>query len=292
MPALGILLSFGALLSWIIGDFFIQRSTRKIGNWETLFFIGIVGFIGILPFVYKKLPALFTNQDQLVFLTILSIITLVAALFLFEGLKRGKLAVIEPVYGLELPFTIGFSYILGKEHFPLAVYVIIIVVFVGILLAATQRFHHLRFYKTIFEKGVVWAAIGSVGMGLMNYLWGVGSQTISPLITIWFVHSFLAISCLLYITFVRNGARNLLEHFRHGLSSVIPASIFDNLAWIHYGYAMTLIPISIATTISESYIAGLVFIGVIINREKIAHHQLLGIVFVVVGTGIISWWFG
>ncbi len=290
MHIAGILFAFGALLSWIGGDFFIQRSTRKVGNWETLFFIGAVGFVGIFPFVKNELPALFANREHIVFLLTLSVITLVAALFLFEGVKRGKLAVIEPVYGLELPFTVAFSYIFAHESFPAYVYGLIFMVFAGILLTVTKHLT-LHFHRTILEKGVVWAGIGSIGMGLMNYLWGVGSQTISPLATIWFVHSFLAIACFVYLL-LHGKLPTLATHFRHGITNVIPASIFDNLAWTFYGYAMTLIPISIATTISESYIAGLVLIGIVINREKVVWHQRLGIVLVITGTALISWWFG
>jgi drug/metabolite transporter (DMT)-like permease len=134
--AQGILFAFGALLSWIGGDFFIQRSTRKVGNWETLFFIGAVGLVGLYPFVSPELPAIFKNSDQLVLLLLIGAITLVAALFLFEGVKRGKLAIIEPVFGIELPFTVAFSYALGGERFDIGIYALIALVFVGILLGA------------------------------------------------------------------------------------------------------------------------------------------------------------
>jgi uncharacterized membrane protein len=138
---------------------------------------------------------------------------------------------------------------------------------------------------------VVWAAIGSIGMGLMNYLWGVGSRTISPLATIWFVHSFLAVACLIYLL-SQGQTKTLLQHLRHGMGSVIPASIFDNMAWTFYGYAMAFAPTTIVTTISESYIAGLVALGLLVNREKVAPHQFAGIVCVLVGTGLIAWQFG
>ena len=287
MHPFGIFFAFAALLAWTGGDFFIQRSTRKVGNWETLFFIGAIGLIGIFPFVKDELPRLFENPSQLALLFLLSIITLVAALFLFEGVKRGKLAIIEPVFGIELTFTVGFSYVLGGEHLGLGIYGVILLVFVGILLTVVKKSNHLYFHKILFERGVIWAAIGSIGMGLMNYLWGVGSQTISPLLTIWFVHSFLAIACFLYL-FTLGKAGSIFNHLRYGASTVIPASIFDNLAWIFYGYAMTFAPISIVTTISESYIALLVLLGIFVNREKIAPHQFIGIVCILVGTIIIS----
>lgn len=39
LVSLGILFAFVAMLFWGFGDFMIQKSTRKIGDWETVFLI-------------------------------------------------------------------------------------------------------------------------------------------------------------------------------------------------------------------------------------------------------------
>lgn len=54
----GILFAFIALISWGFGDFFIQRTTRIVGSWKALFLIGIVGLVGLLPFVKSDLASL------------------------------------------------------------------------------------------------------------------------------------------------------------------------------------------------------------------------------------------
>ncbi len=46
-----IILAFVAMLFGGVGDFFIQRNVRKIGNLESLAYIGIIGALGLLPFV-------------------------------------------------------------------------------------------------------------------------------------------------------------------------------------------------------------------------------------------------
>jgi drug/metabolite transporter (DMT)-like permease len=43
MLATGIVLAIVAMLSWGFGDFLIQKNTRKIGDWDTLFFITLFG---------------------------------------------------------------------------------------------------------------------------------------------------------------------------------------------------------------------------------------------------------
>ncbi|MDI6821128.1 MAG: EamA family transporter [Patescibacteria group bacterium] len=47
--------------------------------------------------------------------------------------------------------------------------------------------------------------------------------------------------------------------------------------------------ISIATTISESYIALTVLLGVFINKEKLQRHQIFGIIIAIASVLIISY---
>lgn len=215
LSPLGLLFAFAALLFWAVGDFSIQRATRSVGNWKALFFIGALGTVGIFPFVRGDLPFISENPRNLLLLSLLSVATLVSALFLFEGLKRGKLAVIEPIFGLELIFTVAMSILFGGEKLPLFVYGLSALVFLGVMLVAVKRLDGFRFNRNLFEKGVIYAGIGSLGMGLINFLTGVGSQTISPLATIWFMHSFLAFACLAY--FFGRVKRRILREMSFGI---------------------------------------------------------------------------
>ena len=109
----GILFAFIALMSWGFGDFFIQKTTRVIGSWKALFFIGIVGLIGLFPFVKNDLASL--SGANLLLLGLLAVVVTFAALFDFEALRQGKIAIVEPIIGLELPITVGLSLTLANE---------------------------------------------------------------------------------------------------------------------------------------------------------------------------------
>ena len=52
---IGVLLAFGALIGWGFGDFLIQRSTRAVGIWKTLFSIGVGGTLLLTPFVFPSI---------------------------------------------------------------------------------------------------------------------------------------------------------------------------------------------------------------------------------------------
>ena len=103
---LGIMFAFAALVFWGFGDFLIQRSTRKLGDWETLFVITAFGVVILTPFIYSdpEFALLFEDKTFLMF-TGISVVLLLAAILDFEALKRGKIAVVEPIYALEVPIS-------------------------------------------------------------------------------------------------------------------------------------------------------------------------------------------
>lgn len=282
----GILFAFIALVSWGFGDFFIQKTTRVVGSWKALFFIGIVGLIGLFPFVKNDLATL--NAANFLLLGLLGVVVVFAALFNFEALRQGKIAIVEPIIGLELPITVGLSLTLASETLSFLQLFLIGIVFIGIMLAITAHHTHLHYHKRIFERGVILAGIGAIGMALTNFLVGVSSQGISPLITIWFAHSLLAVVCGIYI-FYKGEFVNLVSDFKNHPKPIIGQSILNNVAWVSFAKATTFIPIAIATTISESYIALAVLLGLFVNREKLRKHQIVGVALATIGVITLSY---
>ncbi len=287
MHILGIVFAFLALACWTFGDFFIQKSVRVVGDLKTLIYIGVVGIIGIFPFIYKELAPLSGDATRLLLLTFTGVVIFFAAIFDFEALKRGKLAIVEPVLGMELPVTIALSVILWSERPSLAQFLLMASAFFGIILAITIHHTHLHYHKRIFEKGVLFAALGSIVMGLVNFMVGVSSQETSPLMAIWFTNLAFTLCCFIYM-FVKKDFRGIFSDFIKNLKITLTTSIFDNAAWIFFASATSLIPISIATTVSESYIAFVVCLGLFLNREKIRWHQLVGIAVAIASIVILS----
>jgi len=274
----GILFAFGALLCWGFGDFFIQKSTRAIGIWKSLFFIGISGIIVIFPFIFDQLGALLREPRHLAILSLAGIVVLFTALFEFESLRRGKLAIVEPVLGLELPITIGLSTLIWGELISLPQLLLSLTTFIGIILVITKHHTHLHYHRRInIERGIIFAGVGAIGMGLFNFLVGVGSQETSPLLTVWFTNILLTLVCFIYIA-RHKALHELAGDIRKNPIPIIGVSILDNLAWVAFAVSTTLIPIAIATTISESYIVITVLLGIFINKEKLRWHQYVGIV--------------
>jgi len=288
MQLAGTFFAIAALVSWGFGDFFIQRTTRKAGIFNALFYIGATGAVLILPFVWRELGSVFTITNGLLLLSLTVLVSVFSALFDFAALKQGKISVVEPILALELPITIGLSMLLLGERFSLAQWLATGTVFVGVMLVMTEVHGQLHLHRRMFERGAILAGVGAIAMALTNFMFGIAARETSPLLTVWFVHSSLAVVMFVYLLF-KGQAGDILHDLKRAPAAIAAESLFDNAAWIFYTMAMTRIPIAIATAIGESYIALAVLLGIIVNREKLQKHQFQGIVIAIVGVASLSY---
>ncbi len=282
---LGIIFAVIALFSWGFADFYIQKSSRSVGVWKTLFTVGVVGCIFLLPFVRNEF-ALLQKQD-LILLLFLGIVIFGASLLNFEALKKGKIAIVEPLIGMELPITIALSISIGKEHLSLIQLFLVAIIFIGLLLVVTIHHKHLHQTRSAIEKGVLLAIAAAIGLALTNFLVGVSSRQISPLMVIWFAQTQLAIISAIYLIYTKKFSAIFNDITSH-LKSTLGQGILYNFGWIAFAFATTTIATSIVTAVSESYIVLGVILGIFVNREKIKRHQIIGIILACLGIIALS----
>lgn len=272
---MGILFAFLALLAWGFGDFLIQRSTRKFGDWISLFFIEIIATIAILPFVFKDLPGLFSSPKDLSLLFFISGALLFAAWFDLESLRVGKISIIEPVFALEVPVAATLAAFLLSEHLSFWQVLLITVLVISIFSISIKSFTHL---KTIhLEKGVLLAVLATVTMGLVNFLFGHGSRETHPLMINWFTSFFIAI--VSFAILIKKSQLGLIKQdWKNNKKLILGVGVIDNAAWVAFSYSTLYIPIAISTGISEAYIALSSVLGLTLNKEKLKSHQKAALV--------------
>jgi len=285
MTYFGIIFAILALLSWGFGDFFIQRASRRTGISHGLFYITAFGAIALLPFVWNDISSLSANHILL--LVGSGVINFALALVQLRALTVGKLSVIEPLISFELPLTVVFAALLQREHLSWPVYAIIIIVFLGILFAVTPHHNVVKHIFGRMERGTWLGLASAAGMALINFVIGYSSQETSPLMAIWATHLVIAILCTVYFIYTKQ-MWDMPRNFAKAPRAVIAEVILDNMAWISYAFAVLYIPIAVAITLSEGYIILAVILGVVINREKLKHHQLLGVILAVGGVLLLS----
>lgn len=270
---MGLLFAGVAVLSWGIGDFLIQRSTRRLGDWETLFFITAIATIVLFPFSYGTLASLGTFEWLV--LTGTSTVILFAAILDLEALRVGKIAVIAPIDALEVPITIALATFLLGEALTPAQLILVVALIAGTVLISNKQLRHV--HKKTIERGVWTAVVAAVGMGVSNFLFGFASRATDPLLINWFTSAFMAATTLAYLLFYGRLGR-LIREWRDNKKLILTVGTTDNLAWVAYSASTLYLPIGIATGITESYIALAALLGLVFNRERLRLHQFAGLV--------------
>ncbi len=297
--SLGLWAAFAAMLCWGFGDFFIQRTTRRIGSVESLFFIGLFGSIVLFPFVAPDLPAIL-NWNDLLLLGFLGVMTFIVAIFNFEGLRLGKLSIIDVLLEIELPITVILGLVVLGESVSFVQLALMGLILGGCILIALeslppptasairhpQKEHplwkdsdalfHVGHWSVTLEKGVAFGLLAAFGMGILNFTTGIASKGISPLMAIW--APWIIFTVISFIVIVqRKGLGLLLENAVRYPKLIIAESVLDTAAWVFFAIALFGNPISITTAITESYPAIALLLGFWINQEQIALHQWAGI---------------
>ena len=279
---LGVLFGFGASVFWGVGDFLIQRTARRIGDWEALLAITAFGALALTPFVLGDLG--FVRENFSVLLLVSG--TLFAASLLdFEALKQGKIAIIEPVMALEVPVSATLAFVLISEEVNALQALLIAVIIAGIVLVSLKS-THLKEKKWI-EKGAVLAVLASALMGASGFLVGFASRETSPFIANWFSSLFMAVACLAYLSF-KGRLAGAWEDFMQNKRLVLAVSFVDNAAWVCFAFAVITIPIAIAMALSESYVALAALLGVVVSKERLLNHQRLGVFVVIAGAVVLA----
>ena len=156
---------------------------------------------------------------------------------------------------------------------------LVVVIMIGIFLISTRTFTALK--NIVVERGAYLAIGATIGMGIINFLFGIGAREIGPLAINWFTSIFLAIACLIFIL-KRRQYHFMLQDWRSNKKLISFTGLFDNLAWVAYTYTVLYLPIAIATSLTESYIALATLLGLIYNKEKLRAHQFVGLLLCVV----------
>ena len=282
--SVGIAFAFIAMLCWGVGDFLIQKSSRKIGNIETLFIITLFGALILAPFVPSGLIKLFSpgNGIALFILIGCSIVLFLAALLDFEALKIGKITVVEPIWSTEIIVSTLLAYFILKEKLGISQIILIALLISGLILVSINKKGKFSFKNFFLEKGVLLAFIAAITMGLANFMMGAGARVSNPIVVNFFVNIVIAGVLLFYLLY-KGLFKKVLLDFKNNFKLMLTMSILDNLAWVAFVFAMSLAPIGIAVALSESYIIIAVSLGFVVNKEKLQSHQKLGLIFALFG---------
>lgn len=286
---IGIIFIIIAILGWGFGDFFIQKITRKYGNWKTLFAIALFGSIALFPFIYKDIPNLFKFDTGFWILFFASIILFIAALLEFESLKKGKLDVIEPIWAIEIPMSALLAFVVINESISPYQLGLIALLIIGLVLTSVKSFKFSG--RLLLEKGAMIAVGAALLMGAANFLVGLGARVSDALMVNWFFNFVITIGCLIFLI-KRGDLRTIFSDIKKSKGWWFGMCVLDNSAWVAFAFAMSIIPIAITVALSDAYIIIAVLLGMFVNKEKLKKSQKMGLVLAIISALVLGFTLG
>ncbi len=270
--------AFIAMILWGVSDFSMQYFVRKIGRIATLTWVGIFGTIVLFPFVKDDLGVIF-NINNLYFLFFLALLHILSALLLFSAFKHGKLSVVETVMVAELPLTIFWGMLFFKEILTLEQSLIVGSILGGIILASLQK--QKSKIKQIFstnawiEKGVFLAMGAVMVISLINYFTATNARLTTPYLAIWFPWFVFTIFSLAFLIMKRD-VKRAFHNLQKNWIPILLMCIANCIAWVSFSIASTKINFSLLSAISLCYPMIAIFLGVVVNKEKLSKMQYTG----------------
>jgi drug/metabolite transporter (DMT)-like permease len=288
-----IIFAFGAMVFWAIGDFLIQRMTRKMGNLSALVWINFIGSLVLLPFAIKDFHLLnsWSNFSPLV---ILAIVDFIFGLILLKAYEQGKLSVVEIIMILELPLTVILGVVFFKEYLSAVQIFLILMIIAGAILISrrvrnllTRAWEFITRRKRAWEKGAILALIAAVLSALYNFFVALNTKNLSPTLAIWFPWTISLFFLIIYLALKRNW-RTFFISSKQNLKLIFWGSVIDVTAWVFFAMALSGRKLSITTAITESYPGLAIFLAMQFNKEKISFRQIIGAILALTASVVIG----
>lgn len=288
-----ILFAFGAMIAWGIGDFFMQRTSKKIGSIHALIWVNLIGGLGLLPLVVKDFY-LIKSWENLGTLLILGLIDFIYGLAMLKAYEQGKLSVVEVIMTMELPLTVALGLIFFQEKLSLFQFVLVLAIICGSFMVSKvskdifDKIKDFIFGKSgKFEKGAKIALLAAIISAFYNFMIAFNAREISPVMAIWFPWVMSLIFLLVYM-YAKKGCGIFAAESRKYKKIIFLGSVIEIIAWLFYAKALAGNALSITTAITESYLALVVFLGIKFNKEKISRMQFFGAVIAICASIIIG----
>ena len=288
-----LLFAFGAMLFWGIGDFFLQKISKKLGSLYALTWVYLIGSVVLLPWAINSFSLIKTPIN---FITLLSlgIIECAYGIFVLKAFEQGKLSVVDVLFLLELPLTVILGIIfLGEKINFLQMLLIACIIFGAILISRkklgwlVKLWSYLIGSNKLLEKGALLAIGAGTISGFYNLVIAISARNISPILTIWFAWTISCIFLIIYLWHKRS-LGIFLQVSKNNKKIILIGSILDVLGWLFFAIAVAQKELSVTTAITASYPAIAVFFGIKLNKEKISAWQIFGAVIILTASIVIS----
>ena len=268
---------------WGVGQVLIKKGLSNISSFWSIVVSGTINALVLIPFSLLS-GAEFTITP--LFFFVIFTIAFLNMLF-FYAIEKGQLALSGTLFATYPVVTILLSSIFLQEELHVSQYFMIALILGGgAILGYTGSSSSGK--QKVAKSWFFWAILGSVGVGVADFLAKVAINTTGvPTYNLFFPLAYI-IGILVYFVLDRKGRmlpKNIQPRkFLWSISGVLLLT----LGMVSFNYALEHGDVSLVATVSSSYAAVTVILASTFLREKITRIQLIGIIAILTGVTFIS----
>jgi len=283
---LSITFGLAAALCWGTSDFAAKISAEKIGALRTSLFLQYIGGLFLLLVVVQDLPRLWLFPTAAYFALGLGVLNAVASYSLFKGFEVGQLSVISPIASSYPALSTVLAVLFLDEHVSATRLTAILAILVGIILVSVQRTSESIDRKRL-AAGVGYAMVAFFILGFMFFALKLVVGSLGAFLPVLLVRVISATVLTVAVILAPKG-------YSYGKwSNIIPIvlliGVVDTLGNITYNLGILGGAVSVVATISGLFSAVTVILAFIILKERLAAHQIIGLLTILVGVAIIGY---
>jgi drug/metabolite transporter (DMT)-like permease len=284
----GILLGLLSAFSFGTADYLAGRASRKTGIFSTLYFMQLVGLIFLtLAMTWSGQWSRLTVEAHAdLSASLWMALDVIGILCLYQGLVTGKVFIVAPIASSFSVVTVILALVSGERIEPARLAAIFLTL-AGVILTTLVLSPPpgMNGTGTKLAKGAVWAILAALFLGTAFFGLRYPQQSLGGLATVWIGR--LQATILLPIILACLKKRIGLPDIK-SVGLVIMIGILDAAALVSYNLGLGREDTSIIITAASLFAVVTLLWGVLLDREKPAWNQWVGISCTFVGICIIS----
>ena len=283
---LSIAFGLAAALCWGTSDFAAKLSAERIGALRTALFLQYIGGLFLVLFIIQDIPRIWQFPAATYFTLGLGAINAAAAYSLFKGFEVGQLSIVSPIASSYPALSTILAVFLLNEQVSVIRLAAILAILVGIVLVSIQR-QRERLDKRQLAAGVGYAMIAFFALGFMFFAlkFVVGSLGAFLPVLLVRVMSATVLTSVVLLTRKKQSRGNWSSF----LPIVFVVGIVDTFGNITYNLGILGGAVSVVATISGLFSAVTVILAFVVLKERLAAHQVIGLLTILVGVSIIGY---
>lgn len=261
-----VLYGLSAAVGFGSADFLSRGVSHRIGFQSTLFYLQLIGGVGLLPVCLLFERSLWQSSDPWVFIATLSLLNLTGSLALYRAFEQGVVSVVAPVIAMAPAIATLLAIVaLGERPTPADLAGIAIVLAGTVSLARSAGLVAGPEPRDA-RAGLISAFVAMISLGLMAVGAKVAVVSVGPISTI-VVLRLINVGLVLLAAAI--GRVRLARPAPAVWPAVLTLTLLDSAAFVAYTTGISVGSVALVSTLSGSFSAVTVVLAGIILKERL-----------------------